>query len=128
MTKMHAQQIDFDKTVISPDSPLATAVAVKGRERVYGFPPRTLITQAMDAIIIRAYGAIFVFDQKAVKVRLLQALTPIVPSTLPDEHDSTILDLIRAARSSAKTHYDVACPDCILPVNSVIKRLDDEQH
>ena len=64
-----AQHIDFE-TVVPSNSPMATALVVRGKaERLYLFPPGTEVTRTKTHLVVRGYGSVFVYRLDSIKAR-----------------------------------------------------------
>ncbi len=112
---LNGQPIDFETTVVDESNYFASAVIVKGKQRFYGFPPRSTVTRIGEFIVIRGYGGIFIYEGRDVVVRRLARQEPLEFGDLPIDGNQTILDAL-AKRNQQMRPSDDVCPDCVLPI------------
>ena len=110
-----AKHIDFE-TVVPANSPMASAIVVKGKVRLYLFPPGSEATRTETSLVVRAYGSVFVYEFGTVRARRLDAKVSLDLSTLPEERDGGLLRTIAVGHQGHARPAGDLCPDCIIPV------------
>ncbi|MBV8490008.1 MAG: hypothetical protein JO199_05695 [Candidatus Eremiobacteraeota bacterium] len=116
-----ARSVDFE-TVVPKDDPMATAIVVKGKTRLYLFPPGSEVTRTESHLIIRGYTGIFAYAASDVKARRLGEKALLDLSRLAEDRDAELRRTLNDARTDLPRPADDLCPDCVVPVVSAPKR------